>query len=98
MGSPNGAATTSRCRVNLMGGFRMRSDDRVVELPLGAQRLVSYLALEGSWVARVHAAEMLWSDSRRRQAGANFARAPRFLGWWCQGWKATTLRTICEAR
>ena len=58
-----------------MGGFRMRSDDRAVELPLGAQRLVSYLALERSWVARVHAAEMLWPDSRRRQAGANFRTA-----------------------
>ena len=75
MGSPNGAAITSRCRVSLMGGFRMRSDDRVVELPLGAQRLVSYLALEGSWVTRVHAAEMLWPDSRRRQAAANFRTA-----------------------
>ena len=45
MGSPD-SATTSGCRVNLMGGFRMRSHDRVVELPLGAQRLVAYLALE----------------------------------------------------
>lgn len=75
MGSLNGAAVAPGCRVSLMGGFRMRSDGRVVELPLGAQRLVSYLALEGSWVARVHAAEMLWSDSRRRQAGANFRTA-----------------------
>jgi DNA-binding SARP family transcriptional activator len=74
VGSPNGAATTSRCRVSLMGGFRMRSDDRV-ELPLGAQRLVSYLALEGSWVTRVHTAEMLWPDSRRCQAAANFRTA-----------------------
>jgi len=75
VGSPNIATTTSRCRASLLGGFRMRFDDRVVELPLGAQRLVSYLALEGSWVTRVHAAEMLWPDSRRRQAAANFRTA-----------------------
>ena len=75
MGSSPINATTSRCRVNLMGGFRMRSHDRMVELPLGAQRLVSYLALEDAWVTRVHAAEMLWPDSRRHQATANFRTA-----------------------
>jgi len=69
------SATTSRCRVDLIGGFMMRSHDRVVELPLGAQRLVSYLALEGSWVTRAYAAEMLWPDSRRRQAAANLRTA-----------------------
>ena len=53
----------------------MRSHDRMVELPLGAQRLVSYLALEDAWVTRVHAAEMLWPDSRRHQATANFRTA-----------------------
>ena len=51
MGSP-GNATTSGCRVDLIGGFRLRFHDRVVELPLGAQRLLSYLALKGSWVTR----------------------------------------------
>ena len=75
MGGPDWTTTTSRCRVNLLGGFRMRSHDRVVELPLGAQRLVSYLALEDTWVTRVNAAEMLWPDSRRRQAAANFRTA-----------------------
>jgi hypothetical protein len=69
------SATTPGCRVDLIGGFRMRSHDRVVELPLGAQRLVSYLALEGSWVTRAYAAEMLWPDSRRRQAAANLRTA-----------------------
>ena len=70
MGSPGGA-TTSECRVDLIGGFWLGFHDRVVELPLGAQRLISYLALEGSWVTRSYVAEMLWSDSRRRQAAAN---------------------------
>jgi DNA-binding SARP family transcriptional activator len=53
----------------------MRSHDRVVELPLGAQRLISYLALEGSWVMRTYAAEILWPDSCRRQAAANLRTA-----------------------
>jgi DNA-binding SARP family transcriptional activator len=53
----------------------LRFHDRVAELPLGAQRLVSYPALEGSWVTRTYAAEMLWPDSRRRQAAANFRTA-----------------------
>jgi DNA-binding SARP family transcriptional activator len=44
----------------------LRFHDRAVELPLGAQRLISYLALEGSWVTRAFAAEMLRPDSRRR--------------------------------
>ena len=74
MRSP-GSATTAGCRVDLIGGFRLRFYDRVVELPLGAQRLISYLALEGSWMTRAYAAEMLWPDSRRRQAAANLRTA-----------------------
>jgi DNA-binding SARP family transcriptional activator len=65
----------SGCEVSVMGGFRVRFHDRVVELPLGAQRLISYLALEGSWVTRVYAAEMLWPDSCQRQAAANLRTA-----------------------
>jgi DNA-binding SARP family transcriptional activator len=71
----SGSATVSGCSVGLIGGFRLWSHDRVVELPLGAQRLISYLALEGSWVTRAYAAEMLWPDSRRRQAAANLRTA-----------------------
>ena len=74
MGSP-GSAPTSGCSVGLIGGFRLWFHDRVVELPLGAQRLISYLALEDSWVIRTYAAEMLWPDSRRRQAAANLRTA-----------------------
>lgn len=67
--------TTGWCRVDLIGGFRLRCGEQTAELPLGAQRLISYLALEGSWVTRSDAAEMLWPDSRRRQAGANLRTA-----------------------
>lgn len=67
--------TTGWCRVDLIGGFRLHCGDRAVELPLGAQRLIAYLALEGSWVTRSDAAEMLWPDSRRRQAAANLRTA-----------------------
>ena len=74
MGSTD-STTTSGCKVGLIGGFMMRSHDRGAELPLGAQRLISYLALEGSWVTRTYAAEMLWPDSRRRQAAANLRTA-----------------------
>ena len=70
-----GSATASGCRVDLIGGFRLRFHDRVVELPLGAQRLISYLALESSWVTRTYAAEILWPDSPRRQAAANLRTA-----------------------
>jgi DNA-binding SARP family transcriptional activator len=70
-----GSAATPGCKVDLIGGFRLRFHDRVVELPLGAQRLISYLGLEGSWVMRAFAAEMLWPDSRRRQAAANLRTA-----------------------
>jgi DNA-binding SARP family transcriptional activator len=74
VGSPD-SAIMPRCKVDLIGGFRMQSHDRLVELPLGAQRLISYLALESSWVMRTYAAEMLWPDSRRRQAAANLRTA-----------------------
>lgn len=74
MGSP-GSTTMSGCKVDLIGGFGLRFHDQVVQLPLGAQRLISYLALEGSWVMRTYAAEMLWPDSRRRQAAANLRTA-----------------------
>ena len=74
VGSP-GSAPTSGCSVGLIGGFRLWFHDRVVELPLGAQRLISYLALEDSWAIRTYAAEMLWPDSRRRQAAANLRTA-----------------------
>ena len=47
----------------------------MVELPLGAQRLISYLALEGSWVTRAYAAVMLSPDSRRHQAATNLRTA-----------------------
>jgi DNA-binding SARP family transcriptional activator len=74
VGSP-GSAPTSGCKVDLISGFRLRFHDRAVELPLGAQRLISYLALEGSWVTRAYAVEMLWPDSRRRKAAANLRTA-----------------------
>src|SRR6476469_8735361 len=74
VGTPCSAAA-SGCKVDLISGFEMRFHDRLVELPLGAQRLISYLALEGSWVPRAYAAEMLWPDSRRRQDAANIRTA-----------------------
>lgn len=98
MRSP-GSSTTSGCKVDLIGGFRLRFHDRLVELPLGAQRLISYLALEGSWVTRAYAAEILWPDSCRRQASANLRTALwRVRGQVCDDvvWTAPGRLTLAD--
>jgi DNA-binding SARP family transcriptional activator len=72
--NPAGWAMTG-CAIELICGFRLLCGDRMIELPLGAQRLIAFLALEGAGMTRSYAAEMLWPDSGRRQAAANLRTA-----------------------
>jgi DNA-binding SARP family transcriptional activator len=49
-------------RLRLLRSFELRSSERVVRLPLTAQRLVAFLALHGRPLHRLHVAGSLWMD------------------------------------
>jgi DNA-binding SARP family transcriptional activator len=62
--------------LSLLGGFDMFVDAALVRLPMGAQKLLAYLALqERVSASRVVAAEHIWADSRRSRAFANLRTA-----------------------
>jgi DNA-binding SARP family transcriptional activator len=48
--------------LSLMRGFQLSQDDHLVVLPLGAQRLIAFLALQNRPVLRVFVAGNLWLD------------------------------------
>lgn len=56
-------------RLELLGGFRMEGDDRVVTLPPGGQRLVALLAVRGP-LSRAVAGRLLWPDVDEARAHA----------------------------
>lgn len=58
-------------RVNLLDGFELSIDDAPVPVPLGAQRLLAYLALSSRPVLRVHLAGVLWLEASEDHAFAN---------------------------
>jgi DNA-binding SARP family transcriptional activator len=62
-------------RVALLRGFQLSRDDRPVALPLGAQRLVAFLALQDRPVLRVFVAGSLWLDKREQLACASLRSA-----------------------
>jgi DNA-binding SARP family transcriptional activator len=62
-------------RLTLLGGFELTHERTLVATPLGAQRLLVYLALQDGGVHRAVAAERLWPDSSPARAGANVRSA-----------------------
>ena len=58
-------------RLTLLGGFDLQCAGRGVPLPIGAQRLLAFMAIHESPLLRSYMAEALWPDSTRRRAGAN---------------------------
>ena len=54
--------------VRLLGGFEFVRAGRAIPLPLPAQRLVAFLALESAWVSRSHAAGNLWLEVPQQRA------------------------------
>jgi DNA-binding SARP family transcriptional activator len=63
------------CSVALLGGFELRVDGEAVALPLAAQRVVAFLAIQSRPVQRVHAAATLWLETPEVAAGANLRTA-----------------------
>lgn len=57
--------------LRLLGGFAVLRGGVRVDLPLGAQRLVAFVALGDRAVQREYAAGMLWLDSSDERAAAN---------------------------
>lgn len=66
------AATTS---LQLLGAFQMRVGRRVAQIPLQAQRLLAYLAINEVASSRQHLAERLWPYTNLNRAHANMRTA-----------------------
>ncbi len=62
-------------RVRLLGGFALTSDGEPVALPLGAQRMIAFLALRDRSVQRVFVAGTLWLDTTEARSCANLRSA-----------------------
>jgi DNA-binding SARP family transcriptional activator len=58
-------------RLSLMNGFELYVDGATMLLPLSAQRLLVFLALQDRPVTRVFVASNLWLDKSEDRAGAN---------------------------
>ena len=62
----------------------LEADGEVVDLPLGVQRLVMYLALKGRPLQRIHVAGTLWPDTTDERASANLRTALWKLNQLCR--------------
>lgn len=61
----------SEVELTLLGGFSVTYTGKKVDLSLGAQRLLSFLALQDAGMSRATVGEQLWPDSPHRRAAAN---------------------------
>jgi DNA-binding SARP family transcriptional activator len=59
----------------LLGGFELSCGGTVVTLPLGAERVLAFLAIHKGALLRSYVAEALWPESHRRRASANLRSA-----------------------
>lgn len=62
-------------RIALLGGIELTRHGKRISIPLGAQRLLAFLALQDMSVDRKMVAERLWPDSPARRAAANLRSA-----------------------
>lgn len=84
-GNGNGA------RLELLGPFEFTHAGSRAPLPLGAQRLLAYLALHDDGAQRLAAAEQLWPDCPPSRAAANLRSA------LCYARRATDVTLIDSA-
>jgi DNA-binding SARP family transcriptional activator len=68
-------AACARLTLALLQGFRLELDGGAVELPLGTQRLVAFLAVHDRPLQRLFVAGNLWIDSNEEHANANLRTA-----------------------
>jgi DNA-binding SARP family transcriptional activator len=71
VGSRNGDPV----RLSLLRGFELFDGDRLVRVPVSAQRLIAFLALHDRPLQRLYVAGSLWLDSTQEHANANLRTA-----------------------
>jgi DNA-binding SARP family transcriptional activator len=74
-GFPAAASAVRASHLSLLPSFELRCAGEPVELPLSAQRVLAFLALQERPVLRVHVAGTLWPDSPEERAHANLRSA-----------------------
>ena len=62
-------------RLNLLGAFELFVNGRALRLPVSAQRLVAFLALQERPVRRLFVAGSLWTDASENRAAASLRSA-----------------------
>ena len=67
--------TTRAARVSLLNAFELVYDGKTVPLPLSAQRVVAFVALERRPLLRAHVAGSLWLDALDDRACASLRSA-----------------------
>lgn len=65
------ATVQGRAALTLLNGFEFRSGATRIELPLSAQRLLAFLALQPRGVLRIYVAGVLWVDAAEDRSLAN---------------------------
>lgn len=61
----------ARVRLSLLGGFELRDRGGLVRVPLSAERLVAFLAIQNRSLHRAYVAGSLWPESTDDRAGAS---------------------------
>jgi DNA-binding SARP family transcriptional activator len=74
--TPHGArvgefAVIAPLRLSLFGGFELRGRGRLIRLPLSAERLVAFLAMQNRSLHRQYVAGSLWPETTDDRASAN---------------------------
>ena len=69
------AAGSRLVRVRLLGGFGVECDGRPLDVPLSAQRLVAFLALQDRPLLRLYVAGVLWPDASEKRSYARLRSA-----------------------
>jgi DNA-binding SARP family transcriptional activator len=62
-------------RLALLQGFQLSSDGKSVPLPLSAQRLLAFLALQDRPLLRLYVAGVLWPDTSEQRSTASLRSA-----------------------
>lgn len=73
-------ATQGLVQLGLLGAFSLRIETEPVRVPMNAQRLVSFLALNPGALQRQHVAGSLWGDSSDARAAGSLRSALWRLG------------------
>jgi DNA-binding SARP family transcriptional activator len=87
-------AFTAPLYLDLLGGFELRVGEDVIPIPVGFQRLVTFLALSGRLLLRTHVAGMLWPDVPTGRANANLRAALWRLPPACEGFIEVSTRHL----